>query len=77
MGFILRILFIAALIYFVIRLVKQTRQQTTNTATQQDGPIPMTKCAECQVLFPKAEAISKGQQSFCSTEHLHKWLEKQ
>lgn len=78
MGFLIRIAFLVALILLVLNLVRKARQQPTHSnPPPPGGTIQMAKCAQCQVQFPAAEAVSKGPYHFCSTAHLERWLEKE
>lgn len=75
MGFLLRILFLIALIFLILNLVKKARLQPANkNKNQKDDTIQMVKCTECQIQFPQSEAVSTGPYLFCCTEHMQRWL---
>ncbi len=69
---LLRFIFIAAIVYFIYRLVKKA--QLKKVSTNANPAIAMVKCQQCRVLFPASDAITKKGQHFCCTEHLNQWL---
>ncbi|MFZ6646430.1 PP0621 family protein [Undibacterium sp. TJN25] len=76
----MRILFWLALFVVVILALKKKVQTVASPAREQQAPPPsagkpardaeaMVCCAACQVYIPASEAVYKGQQVYCSTEH--------
>lgn len=76
MGFLLRIIFLVVIAILVVRLVKKAGTKNNDAPKQTTGnDIDIVKCAQCGVLFPQHDAISKNGAHFCNSEHLQRWLE--
>lgn len=56
-----------ALIAWAIQMLRRPYRRIKQRPTSQGGD--MVKCAHCGLHLPSHEAISAGNQSFCSTEH--------
>lgn len=81
---IIRLILIAAAIWLVWRVVKQTllapprddkHSNEGTSAENTDTPSRMLKCEQCGVHVPEADAFSARGHHFCSNAHQQAWLE--
>ena len=78
---IIRLLILAALIWLVWRVVRQTllggaRQNTPPPDEHKPASQKMVRCDWCQVYTPEAQALRLEQHHFCREDHRQRWLEK-
>ncbi|KGS15885.1 hypothetical protein NLO74_23215 [Pseudomonas tremae] len=59
---------IAAVIWFVKRLINPPKPKTRPASPEIDAA-PMVRCAHCGVHSPRDRALSQGQQWYCSEAH--------
>ena len=66
---LIRIIVIALIIYLLIQIFKrwQANKKPSIKATKETK---MVKCKQCKLHIPENEAIKKGENFFCSQEHL-------
>ncbi len=76
MGELLRLVFVFAGIWLIIRLLK--RQHAPERASphparnRPSGGVTMLRCAQCGIYVPADEAIEANGRVFCSREHAAK-----
>lgn len=78
---LIRLLIVAALIWLVWRVLRQTllggpRQDTPPSDEHRPQSQKMVRCAWCQVHTPETQALRLEQHHFCSEDHRQLWLEK-
>lgn len=71
MGKLIFIAIIVLLVYWLIKARKHTDKKIESLA---DTSEDMVRCAYCGVHLPVSESIANEDNSFCSNEHLHKYL---
>ena len=69
-----RLLFWIALIAAAFWLWRRLTQKKAPT-TQQQGSLPMVRCAQCGVHVPAPEAFTHNGRHFCCQEHQRLYLE--
>ncbi|MFN3712607.1 MAG: PP0621 family protein [Alcanivoracaceae bacterium] len=73
---LIRLIILAALIWLVWRILRQTLLAPRQPPPSADNnPQKMVRCAQCDVHVPLSEAVREGERAFCSDEHRRQWLE--
>ncbi|MCC1496548.1 PP0621 family protein [Alcanivorax sp. 1008] len=77
---LIRLLLVAALIWLVWRVVRQTLLGATREGAAPQDQTPqsqkMVRCDWCQVHTPEAQTVRLEERHFCSEDHRQQWLEK-
>jgi uncharacterized protein len=78
---LIRLLIVAALIWLVWRVLRQTLSGTARQNTPPPGEQPpqsqkMVRCDWCQVHTPESQTVRLEEHHFCSEDHRQQWLEK-
>ncbi|MDF1629010.1 MAG: PP0621 family protein [Alcanivoracaceae bacterium] len=77
---LIRLLLVAALIWLVWRVLRQTLlgapREGGKTHNQPPQSQKMVRCDWCQVHTPESQTVRLQEHHFCSEDHRQQWLEK-
>jgi uncharacterized protein len=69
MGALLRLIILAALVWFVISLVRRALSSRPTVEREEPPPALMRQCAQCGVHLPEKDCIRAEDRFFCCEAH--------